>query len=93
MPVRKTRYNYATNVNGIKKNKKGLHVTTDGVGHINLKLARAHQRGIVRESKMQALIAQYFPRSTGKLVSVTKIAALMATDMGFKTKFLKLSWY
>lgn len=84
---------FRTNVMGIKKNADGTFTTTDGTEHARRAVARAHQRSIVRESKLQMLINEYFPKNKNKMVSMSRIVNLMATDMTFKRRFMKLSWY
>ena len=77
----------------IKLNKKGQHVTTDGMKFARRVEANFHQRKLRREARIAAVITEYFPKSTGKRVSVQKLGDMMLVNQSFKRAFLKATRY
>lgn len=75
------------------KLKKGKHITTDGQKFDRGVEANAHQRALRREARVVAVITEFFPKSTGKRVSVQKLGELMISNQSFKRAFLKATRY
>lgn len=73
--------------------KNGKHITTDGTKFDRHVDANAHQRRLRREARIQAVITAYFPKSTGKRVSLQKLGHMMTENQTFKRAFLKASRY
>ena len=75
------------------KLKHGKHITTDGMKFARAVEANAHQRALRREQRVIAVITEFFPKSTGKRVSVQKLGELMISNQSFKRAFLKATRY